>query len=90
MILTNYAQKSPWTLCYMLGPGLGPNFSFIRVICKVKEMKPWAHGPNLDFMRINTKSSIVFLMLKLSYTKNGVTLLTIWFVACPARLGGPN
>ena len=43
--------------------------------------------PNHEFMRINIKATQVFLMLKLSYTKNGVMLFITGFPACPTRIG---
>ena len=46
--------------------------------------------PNREFMRINTKSSRVFSMLKLPNTKIGAGLLNISCVACPARMGGAS
>lgn len=41
------------------------NYVSIRVINKVNEMEPLGLVQSLDFVRINTKSSHVFLMLKL-------------------------
>ena len=44
--------------------------------------------PNPDFMRINTKSSHVFSMPKLSYTKSGARLFKTNFLVCPIRMVG--
>ena len=46
--------------------------------------------PNLEYMRINTKLTQVFLMLKLPYTKIGLKLLKKNFLACSTRMGGPS
>ena len=46
--------------------------------------------PNHEFMRINTKVTQVFLMLKLSSKKSGVKLLQTDFLACPTRMSGPS
>jgi hypothetical protein len=43
--------------------------------------------PNHEFMRINIKTTQVFLMLRLSYTKNGAMLFITGFLACPTRIG---
>ena len=45
--------------------------------------------PNLEFMKINTKVTEVFLMLKLPYTNSGVKLFQYNFLACITRMGGP-
>ena len=43
--------------------------------------------PNHEFMRINIKTTQVFLILRLSYTKNGAMLFITGFLACPTRIG---
>ena len=63
---------------------------YVRVICEVKADETMGLVPNLQFIRVNTKSSKFFLMLKLAYTKSGVTLLQTGPLVCPTRMGGPS
>ena len=46
--------------------------------------------PNLEFIRINTKSLKFSYCLKLSYTKSYVELLKIGFLTFSTRMGGPS
>ena len=47
--------------------------------------------PNLEFIRIKVSTVPVLLVLKLPYTKSGVSgCLKIKFLACPTRMGGPS
>ena len=46
--------------------------------------------PNPEFMRIYTKVTQVFLMLKLPYPKRGVGVLKTGFLARQTRMGGPH
>ena len=45
--------------------------------------------PNLEFMRINTKSP-KFLNALVIIRKSGVGILNTCFLACPTRMGGPS
>ena len=52
-------------------------------------MKPWVYSQSLNLREL-TQSHPSFLMLIISYTKSGVGLLKIVFLACPTRMGGSS
>jgi hypothetical protein len=64
-----------------------PHLEDNRVICNMK-FETMGVAPNLEFMRINTKSSQVFFMLKLPHIMSGVRVLKFGFLAYHARMGG--
>ena len=65
------------------------DFGDIRVICKIKQMKPWVYSQTLSLWEL-TQSHPSFLMLKLSSSKSGVGLLKTGFLACPTKVDGLN
>ena len=75
-------------VCSAMAPGINLSafeiessnpFQHIRVICKVKHMTP------MGLWELNTVIQD-FLILALSYTKSGIGLLKISFLACPTRI----
>ena len=61
---------------------------YIRVVCKVKQMKLWVQSQTLSSQESTV--TLVFLMLKLPYTKSGVELLKTGFLVCATRMDGPS
>ena len=53
-------------------------------------MKPWIYSQTLSPWKSTQSHQVLFVLLRLSYTKGGVGISKTIFLACPTRMGGPT